>query len=84
MSSGDCGDGDGAGPNGEAGSNPVGGTGGAKGPAGMTVACSRGSAFGRICGAVTVGFERGGASWRRGLTVVGSCGGGTFAGTVGW
>jgi len=58
----------------------------------MAVACSRGSAFGLIGGAVTVGserggtvgFERGGTSWRRGLTVVGSCGGGAFVGTVGW
>jgi hypothetical protein len=33
---------------------------------------------------MTVGFERGGASWRRGLTVVGWCGGVTLAGIVGW
>ena len=89
MSSGAAGDADGGdwfgGGGGRRGSRPVGGTGEAKGPAGLTVACSRGSALGRIGGATTVGFERGGASWRRGSAVVGTGGGCvTAAGTVGW
>jgi hypothetical protein len=47
----------------------------------MEVAWSHGSTFGRTCGAMTVGFER--TSWRRGLSVVGSCGGAVVGGNVG-
>ena len=59
----------------------------------MTVGCSRGSPYGRACGAMTVGLENEAGSWRRGATCVGGCGGATSvggcggtasAGTVGW